>query len=147
GIGETNFGDSFHMQPIVVDWTLASSSASLDQPDKRQFGALWQPSANNPGVPPFVPPFTTPDRWFPLFPGENINLGNFQRIWKTIEEESEQYTLNVKWPFEQWNGRTGYFKAGLFGDSVDRDFDQNTFSNFGDAGSVFPGGFDQPWSQ
>lgn len=144
--GETELGAHFHMQPIVLEWTVASSFADLDQPDKRQFGALWVPASVNPGAPPFVPPFTTPAVWLPYKPAANFNLGNFQRIWKTIEEESTQYTASATWPFEQWSGDRGYFKTGIFRDEVEREFDQDTFSNFGDAGASYENDFDHPWS-
>lgn len=144
--GEVELGEHFHLQPLEVEWTLASSFANLDQPDKRQFGALWVPASVNPGAPPFVPPFTTPALWLPYKPAANFSLGNFQRIWKTIEEDSEQYTLSAKWPFEQWSGDKGYFKAGIFRDKVDRKFDQDTFSNFGDSGASFEADFEHPWS-
>jgi TonB-dependent receptor len=130
----------------AIDWVVADSSASMDQPDKRQFGALWLPRSFNPGVPPFVPPFTTEEEWFPYKPGANFNLGNLQRIWKEIDEDSIQAAANFTLPFEQWSGDEGYFKTGVFADQVDREFDQETFSNFGDSGSSFEGGWEEPWS-
>ena len=129
-----------------VGWTVALSSADLDQPDKRQFGALWHAASFNPGVPPFLPPFTTPATWFPYKPAANFNLGNLQRIWKSIEEESDQYALALELPFERWSTSKGYAKFGVFEDQVDREFNQETFSNFGDAGASYEGDFDEPWS-
>lgn len=127
-------------------WTIASSTADLDQPDKRQFGALWHPNSFDPGFPPFLPPSTIPNTWFPYKPAANFNLGNYQRIWKTIEENSEQYAVDLKLPFAGSDEEKGYLKLGVFDDSVDRSFGQDTFSNFGDAGASFEGGFDDPWS-
>ncbi|MBK7876267.1 MAG: TonB-dependent receptor [Planctomycetes bacterium] len=129
-----------------LGWTISSSTADLNQPDKRQFGALFHPDSFDPGFPPFLPPSTIPATWFPYKPAANFNLGNFQRIWKEIEENSEQYTVNVKLPFEPMEGEKGYLKFGVFDDHVDRGFDQDTFSNFGDAGASFEGQFDDPWS-
>jgi hypothetical protein len=131
--------------PPEFDWTLSHNRSELDQPDKRQFGALWLPDTLNPGFPPFLPPFISPMEWFPYKPSANFTLGNFQRIWKLIEEEGDQASLNLKLPFEQWSGVEGYAKLGFFDDSVERDFDQDTFSNFNDNTS-FPGDFDDPWS-
>ncbi len=128
-----------------LDWTLSASSASMDQPDKRQFGALWQPSSFNPGFPPFIPPFTTPATWLPYKPAANFNLGNVQRIWKTIEEDNSQLAANLKLPFEQWSGQEGYAKLGVFSDRVDRKFTQDTYTNSGDF-STYQGDFDDPWS-
>jgi len=136
---------TFHSPEL--DWSVASSFADMLQPDKRQFGALWHPNSFNPGVPPFVPPSTTPATWFPLAPSDNVNLGNLQRIWKEIEEESTHLAANLELPFDQWDQERGSFKTGVYQDSVDRTFDQDSFSNFGDAGASFLGDWDEPWSE
>ncbi|TAH36818.1 MAG: hypothetical protein EYC70_07465 [Planctomycetota bacterium] len=125
-----------------LDWTLADSSAGLNQPDKRQFGSLWIAPAYNETF-----GFTTPPTHYEYKPGANYNLGNFQRIWKDIEEDSRQYFLNLKLPFDQWSGDQGYLKTGIFNDQVDRAFNQDTFSNFGDSGASFEGGWDEFWSE
>jgi len=130
----------------VLDWSLSHSTAVLDQPDKRQFGSLWLPESFNPGVPPFVPPFTSPAEYFPYKPGANFNLGNLQRIWKKIEEDSNQASVNLKTPFEQWSGEQGYVKFGGFADDVERNFNQDTFSNFNDSAASYEGDWSTPWS-
>lgn len=140
-------GDSVTFGKPELDWTLARSSADFHQPDKRQFGALWLAESYNPGFPPFVPPFTTPETWLPYKPGANFNLGNVQRIWKSIEEESDQAFTNLKFPFTQWSESQGYVKVGVFTDAVDRTFDQDSYSNFGDSGASYLGGFDDAWSE
>jgi len=122
-----------------VEWTAALSSADLTEPDKRQFGELWLPERRVGTV--VIPPSHRPYK-----PSANFTLGNVQRIWKVIEEESEQYSANLKLPFEQWSDRKGYFKVGAFKDRVHRDFDQETFSNFND-NSSYPGLIDVPWSR
>ncbi|HET6201200.1 MAG TPA: TonB-dependent receptor [Planctomycetota bacterium] len=121
-----------------LDWTLAQSSADLDEPDKRQFGSLWFPERQ-------VGPILIPATHRPFKPSANFNLGNLQRIWKEIGEESDQVFANVKLPFEGWTGDEGYLKFGVFRDKVDRTFDQNTFSNFND-NSSFAGDFRDFWS-
>jgi TonB-dependent receptor len=130
-----------------LEWVLAHSTADMEQPDKRQFGELFYPASNHPGAPPFIPPFTSPPTHLPYKPAANFNLGNFQRIWKSVEEKSDLAALDVKLPFEQWNGKPGYLKFGAFADSLERTFDQDTFSNFGDAGASYQGGWDEHWSQ
>ncbi|MFH1998204.1 MAG: TonB-dependent receptor, partial [Planctomycetota bacterium] len=129
-----------------LDWTLSDSSADLYQPDKRQFGALWWAESDNPGVPPWVPPFVDPAHWYPFKPAANYTLGNFQRIYKEINEKSDQYSMNLKLPFEQWSGEEGFLKFGLFSDKVDRKFNQDTFSNFNDASAEFEGEWEEYWS-
>jgi TonB-dependent receptor len=112
-----------------MDWTFALSSASLFEPDKRQFGTVWYPEKKV-----FIPGFGffgPNDEHRKLAPDANINFGNLQRTWKDISEESQQYTINFKIPFEQWSGDEGYVKVGLFHDQVDRKYDQESFGNFG----------------
>lgn len=118
-----------------LDWVVADSFADEYQPDKRLFGSQW---------------FATEDGRFiylGLPPDTNVNLGNLQRVWKTVEEDSRQWAGNLTLPFEPWNGELGYLKAGLFRDHVDRRFDQDSFSNFGDSSASFQGGWDEFWSE
>ena len=116
-----------------IDWTLSDSFADQIQPDKRLFGASWKP---------FTP---LGELWEPVKPGENINLGNFQRVFKTIEEESLSGKADLKLPFEQWSGDEGYLKFGFFADNLDRDYTQESFTNANDNG-IYVGGWDDPWS-
>jgi TonB-dependent receptor len=141
-------GESFFFHAPVVDWTVSNSTAKLDQPDKRQFGARWLAPSFDPGNPVFgVPPSTSDPEWFPFKPSAFITLGNLQRIWKKIEEQSDQYSINLELPFERWDGEEGYVKFGVFDDQVKRSFDQESFSNTVDVGASFVGGFEQPWSE
>ncbi|MFM7134951.1 MAG: TonB-dependent receptor domain-containing protein, partial [Planctomycetota bacterium] len=118
----------------VVDWTLSSSTATFDQPDKTQFSAIWLPASIYYGDP----------IWLSYSPAENINLGWVQHIKQTIDETSEQIAVNLKLPFTNDNERTGYVKTGVFGDYVERSYRQETYSNRG-FGS-YAGGWDDPWS-
>lgn len=125
-----------------LDWSLARSFAAMEQPDKRQFGSLFLPESFNPALPGIEDSL-----WVPFKPAANFTLGNFQRIFKEIEEESDQYSLDLKLPFQQWDNHDGYVKVGLFADHVERTFDQETFSNFADIGAQFDGDFDDFWSE
>jgi TonB-dependent receptor len=137
----------FDFKDPELDWNLSTNAARLDQPDKRQFGTLMAPEYLDPGVPFLgIPPHVVPSTWYPYKPSENINFGNLQRIWKSIDETSDQYSLNMKLPFEQWSGNEGYLKVGAFSDDVQRHFNQDTFSNLGDSGDTFVGGFNDFWS-
>ncbi|HKX45230.1 MAG TPA: TonB-dependent receptor, partial [Planctomycetota bacterium] len=129
-----------------LDWLFALSSASLDQPDKRQFGSFWVADSFTPGVPPFIPPGTDPATHFPFKPAASFNLGNLQRTWKEIDEDSTQLAANVELPFEQWSDEEGELRLGAFLDQVDRTFDQESFSNIGDAGASFDAPFETLWS-
>jgi hypothetical protein len=120
--------------PPELDWTVAFSSTRKYQPDKRQFGSEWQPVIVIPLPPPLDPLYV--GGYSPLKPAANFNLGNAQRIWKDIEEESDQYSINLKFPFRQWTEDEGYVKLGFFNDNVDRTYDQDTLSNFGQGGTL-----------
>jgi TonB-dependent receptor len=147
-VADVELGDSYFFRAPIVDWTLSNSKATLDQPDKRQFGALWLPPSFDPGNPVFgVPPSTSDPEWFPFKPAAFITLGNLQRIWKSIEEESDQYSLNLELPFERRDVGEGSLRFGLFDDQVTRKFDQDSFSNTLDLGASFVGGFNEPWSE
>ncbi len=132
--GEFGFGTP------VIDWRVSSSKASEDQPDQTQFAAYWVPEF------PIFPGFSLPAQWIGLPPAQDQNAGFVQHIKYYNEETSTQGTLNVKVPFTQWNDREGYIKAGGFGDSVSREYQQDTFSNPGDPDSSYDASWDDPWS-
>ncbi len=123
---------SLTFKPPELDWVLARSFADLDQPDKRQFGAIWRPNVGG--------------FWEAYKPAATFLLGNLQRIWTTIEEDSNQGALSLKFPFEQWSRREGYAQFGVFADRVDRAYDQDTFSNLQDPNTTFNGAFEDFWS-
>lgn len=136
----------FELLPPEIDWSVSNSVASFYQPDKRQFGSVWLPARENPGAPPFVDPFTEPEVHLPFKPAANFTLGNLQRITKSIEEESDQYAINLKLPFEQWSGDEGYFKFGIFNDETNRSYEQETYSNFNDNSASYNAPFEDFWS-
>lgn len=117
---------------LEFDWVVAKSSATSSQPDRRQFSSAWYPG--------------TPSRYAPYKPAALFTLGNLQRVFESIEEDSEQYAANIRLPFEQWSGDKGYLKLGFFRDRVERTFDQETFSNFFDTSETFGLPFEQYWS-
>lgn len=142
-------GDLFgaQMDAPELEWTVSHSTADLNQPDKRQFGALWHAPSYHNGFPPFIPPFVDPAIWLPYRPNANFSYGNLQRIWKEIEETSDQVSIDLKLPFEKEDERKGFAKLGLFADRLERKFDQNSYGNFGDSGANFLGDWSDDWSQ
>lgn len=125
-------GESVTFRRPELSWYAARSYANLDQPDKRLFGSQFLPV--NGGL------------WVPYKPAQNFTLGNFQRLWKVIDEHSDQYSIDLELPFEQWSGEKGSLEFGLFQDRVERSFDQDSFSNFSDLGAQFQGDFGDFWS-
>lgn len=122
--------------PVELDWTIARSSADRNQPDKRLFATRWIDGT-----------------FLPLTPSATFTLGNLQRTFKFVNEDSDQVTVGLKVPFTQWSGETGYFKVGFLRDEVTRKYDQDTYSNFNIPGQPpqvdeYDGNFDQvDWSQ
>ena len=129
------FGGS---QVPELDWTVSQSSASEDQPDTRQFGEQWIPGFSAGSL-------VVPAVHLPYKPAANFTIGNLQRIFQEISEESFQYAVDLKVPFESVTEKKGYCKIGIFEDRVNRSFNQDTFSNFND-NSTYNGPFDQHWS-
>lgn len=121
------------LRAVEMDWTLARNNALRNTPDRREFGSYWDPNARS---------------YFQLKPAAEFTLGNLQRTFIRIEEESEQVALNLKFPLEFWGGRTGYLKVGHFQDDVSRTFTQETFSNFNDINNAFAGEWEETrWSE
>ncbi len=139
----------FYILPPELDWTIAKSSAEYYDPDHRQFGSSWLGPSYSPGFPPWVPPSTSPAMWIPWKPAQNFTLGNVQEVWKDVLERSNEWSINGKFPFKQWSGDTGYLKLGVFDDELRRNYNQASFSNFGDAAAYagFPGSDQDYWSK
>jgi len=143
GHDEFPLDDRGTFRALELDWSASNNRAELYQPDKRQFGSEWTPERQ---IGPPSLGLTIPPTWSPFKPAANFTLGNLQRIWERIDETSEQYTADLKLRFEQWSGVEGYLKTGVFYDSVVRQFDQETFSNFGDNSSFEGHPYEEFWS-
>ncbi len=139
--------DFFTSLTPEFDWGVSRNSADLFQPDKRQFGSLWWAESYNPGFPPIIQPSINPAVHRPFKPAANFTLGNLQRTWKDISEQSDQFFFDIKFPFEQWSGDEGYLKFGVFNDQVDRVYNQESFSNFGDSGAQYQTSWEEFWSE
>ncbi|MEQ8763036.1 MAG: TonB-dependent receptor [Planctomycetota bacterium] len=143
--GDLEVADFWTFLPPELDWTIADSRANQNEPDKRQFGAKWWAPSFREGRPPFTEDEILPGEWRPLKPASNFTLGNMQRIFEEVDEQSDQYFVNLELPFRQWTDTRGAFRFGVFDDQVRRRFDQNTFSNFND-NSGFQSDWDERWS-
>ncbi len=132
-------GEILEFTGLVFDWRMADSRAKQDQPDKVNFASKWlTPSYQEIEIAP--PDFIFPNGFYlynvrgtqyeGLQPGPNVNLGNIQHVYKSIEETSRQFSGDVTLEFEQWSEDAGYFKFGVFNDRVSRSYDQTTFANY-----------------
>ncbi|MFM1829705.1 MAG: hypothetical protein RLZZ558_45 [Planctomycetota bacterium] len=132
----------------TIDWRVSFSKAIENQPDQTQFASIWGPPNGILFPPPIGPVITNP------FPTWTINdrlvpfasAGWVQHINYYNEESSDQGALNIKLPFLQWNDREGYIKAGMFIDSLSREYRQSTFTNSLDPNTSYVGDWNDPWS-
>jgi TonB-dependent receptor len=113
-----------------LDWSYSINSAESDKPNKTLFAEVWLPGF--PGFSDLVPARHFPDK------AGNFNTGNVQKIWENIIEESDQYQVNFKLPFNLWNEEESYVKVGVFRDDVERNFTQESYTNAGQPESAWP---------
>ncbi len=147
-LAEFGIEDFFMFLYPEFDWTLAWSSSGMYEPDKRLFGQQWRAQYWDPGNPRRGIPGEMKDPVYGSYmPGDSAGLGWLQRTWKTIDEHSEQYFYNIKFPFKQWDGEEGYVKLGVFEDKVKREYDQESFSNFGDDNNSYQASWEDFWSE
>jgi TonB-dependent receptor len=136
--------DGLKLTSIEVDWLYAISGARRYEPDKRQFGSLWtQELSFDFGGEPFV---ISPEGFTNLNPAAQVGIGNFQRIYTDVEEQSDQYAFNFQVNYEQWSGLEGFLKFGIYREDVERTFDQDTFANFEDITQFYASSFDNLYS-
>ena len=128
-----------------VDWGYAISSSSMYQPDKRQYGSEWTGPYYSVNYSDQSLIYNEAE-YGGYKPAQNINIGNLQRVWKDITEESNQYYANLKLPFKQWSDSEGYFKFGIFNDSVEREYYQDSFSNPGAGNISYEGSWQDYWT-
>lgn len=136
-------GSFFHLLDPKLDWTIATSSSSLNSPDKRMFESFWVPpylKHNNPNNP-------RGNVHEQINDGSTGGLGNMFRIWKKVDEKSDQFFANSTFPFEQWSEKEGYLKCGFFADHVRREYRQESFSSDPTlGGSSYQGDWSDFWS-
>ena len=135
---EYEIGSYFRFLSPEIDWIAALSSAEMDQPDKSVFSTVWRPEQIIiPGILEFPAMYSGYD------PSGTGN-GFAQRIWKNITEDSKQFQINAKLPFEQWTENEGYFKFGFFRDKIEREYDQE--SMFYETGGSYEAPWESYWS-
>ncbi len=139
-VPDIDLGDQFIMLAPRIDWYISASEATLNEPDKRQFGSLWIARRQ-------IGPFVIPAQHLPFKPAANFTVGNLQRTFKKISEDSDQIAVNLTIPFEQWSSDEGFLKFGVFNDQVFRSYEQASFGNFSETSVSFQGDYDDFWSQ
>jgi outer membrane receptor protein involved in Fe transport len=148
---ELGIKNIFMLLEPEIDWGVSWNKAELYEPDKRQFGSIWLADSYNPKgkynpITRRYTPTIDPQQFEPFKPASNFTMGNLQRTWKEISEESNQEYINFKFPFEQWSGDEGYIKFGWFDDKLHREYVQESFSNFNDNSAKYFAPWESFWS-
>jgi TonB-dependent receptor len=94
-----------------LDWLAAYNTTKQYQPDVRFFRNLFDISTQ------------TATR-----PSNSTDAQNTRRIFRTIDEGNVQGAFNANLPFTQWTQSEGKIKTGLYYESSNRDYTQNSFS-------------------
>jgi outer membrane receptor protein involved in Fe transport len=94
-----------------LDWLAAYNTTRQDQPDVRFFRNLFDLTNQ------------TATR-----PSNSTDAQNTRRIFRTIGEWNGQGALNANLPFTQWTESEGRVKTGLYYETSQRDYTQNSFS-------------------
>ena len=110
-IPEIGLQDFLTFKEIEFDWTIADSMSRMYQPDKTLISSSWDEDSHE----------------FVFFGSSASTTPDINRIWRDIRETSAQYFWNIKLPFEQWSGDTGYVKLGAFSDKVRRTYEKESF--------------------
>ena len=96
---------------LKLDWFATYNTTRQDEPDVRFF--LYN----------FFPASQTGD-WI----NSTNDADRTRRIFRNIKESGPQGAVNVTLPFDQWTKSEGNVKAGLFYDSTDREYTENSFT-------------------
>lgn len=93
------------------DWLAAYNSTRQDQPDVRFFRNLFDLSNQT-----------------ATKPANSTEAQNTRRIFRNIDEWNGQAAFNVNLPFTQWTQSEGRVKTGLYYETSDREYTQNSFT-------------------
>jgi outer membrane receptor protein involved in Fe transport len=99
----------FDAGPVELDWRASTNRTAQDEPDVRFFRndvLFGTGQASQPSSAPFA--------------------GNTRRIFRTIDEESDQVGLDAALPFG-WRERTGKLRTGLYVERGGREAEQKSF--------------------
>lgn len=104
--------DGEHQFPVLFGtkftWSASVSRTRQDEPDLRYFTSFMEVEGNTktPGLFSNLPP---------------------SRFFRKLNENSKEFSANLKLPFTQWSGLSGYFKIGGLVSAKDRDFTEKSY--------------------
>jgi TonB-dependent receptor len=93
------------------DWLAAYNVTRQDEPDVRFFRNIYDP-----------PTFASEK------PSNSTDAQNTRRIFRAIDEKNEQGAVNGTIPFTPWTKSEGKAKFGLYYESSNRDYTQDSFT-------------------
>jgi TonB-dependent receptor len=96
---------------LELDWAASVNYARQAEPDVRFFRNTFD--------------FTTLTA---RMPQNSTDAQNTRRIWRLGEEENGQAAANFALPFRQWSGLDAVARMGIYAESTDRRFDQDSFT-------------------
>ncbi|HKQ96569.1 MAG TPA: TonB-dependent receptor [Candidatus Polarisedimenticolia bacterium] len=108
--GKESWGGTEEKKGPTLDWYAAYNVTRQDEPDVRFFRNQFDSNTQ-------------------VFfkPANSTDADNSRRIWRNIGEGGWQAAANYTLPFTQWTGSEGKFKAGLFYDATDREYNEDSF--------------------
>ncbi len=116
-VPELSLGSFGALLKPQISWTYAHSEAGLWEPDLRGLVSQWTPD--------------DPDNLDGNGTWRKINVaGGYtgRRVWRDINERSDQLQWDGKLRFTQWTGNEGFVKFGIFRDKLTRTYEQDSFS-------------------
>jgi len=108
---------SHTFEPLWFRWVGSWNYTEQDEPDVRFFRNDLEP---RPSIGDYLS----------SVPTNSTDADNTRRIWRRGEEEGPLAKADVGIPFEQWSDLKGEIKAGLYGEWVDREYTQRSYSFF-----------------
>jgi outer membrane receptor protein involved in Fe transport len=94
-----------------IDWSVSLSNTTQDEPDYRLLSYSIGQTANGPNYIISGSGFDNPSRYF-----------------RTLEDNSQNYTFDLSIPFNQWSDLSAKFKTGVFYQNTERTFRERIFS-------------------
>jgi TonB-dependent receptor len=96
---------------VKLDWFATYNITRQDEPDVRFFLYNFSPASQAGG-----------------FLKDTNDADRTRRVFRNINEGGPQAAINLSLPFDQWTKSQGNVKAGLFYDSTNRDYTQDSFT-------------------
>lgn len=112
---------SHTFEPLWFKWVGSWNYTEQDEPDVRFFRNDYS-TIPQPGGAPTLYDSSTPQN--------STEYQNTRRIWRRGEEQGPLGKFDVGIPFTQWSDAPGEIKIGAYGEWIDREYTQRSFTFF-----------------